>query len=124
MRTAHKAGLCLTAALAAALMFGGCVYRLDTQQGNLLDDEQVQQVEVGMTRSQVRFLLGTPMVSDPFSRDRWDYMYFYRHGHGGKVRKSHVVVFFDGDVVSRIDRPPAPAPAAPAAPEPTSPAPG
>jgi outer membrane protein assembly factor BamE len=126
MRTAHKAALCLTAALAAALTFGGCVYRLDTQQGNLLDDDQVQQVEVGMTRSQVRFLLGTPMVSDPFSPDRWDYMYFYRYGRGGKVRKSHVVVFFDGDVVSRIDRPAAAAAVAPApaAPEEKSPAPG
>lgn len=119
MRTAHQAGLCVTAALAAALAFGGCVYRLDTQQGNLLDDAQVQQVEVGMTRSQVRFLLGTPMVSDPFSPDRWDYMYYYRQGRGGKVRKSHVLVFFDGDVVSRIDRP-----APPATIKETSPAPG
>lgn len=112
MRIAHQAAAPVIAALAAALVLSGCVYRLDTQQGNLLDDAQVQQIEVGMTRSQVRFVMGTPMVADPFDRDRWDYTYYYRPGRGGKVRKSNVTVYFDGDVVSRIDRPaPAQAPA-------------
>lgn len=106
MRTAHQAAVCLTLALAAASLLPGCVYRADTQQGNLLDDAQVQQVELGMTRSQVRFLLGTPMVSDPFNRNRWDYKFYYRSGRSGKVQASHVVVYFDDDVVTRIDRPP------------------
>ena len=66
---AALSGTCL---LAVALQ--GCVYRVDIQQGNLLDVEQVDQVEVGMTRSQVRFLLGTPMVIDSFDADRWDYV--------------------------------------------------
>lgn len=105
MRTAHQAAACMTAALAAALLLSACVYRADTQQGNLLDDAQIQQVEVGMTRSQVRFLMGTPMVSDPFSRDRWDYTYYFRKGRGGKVTKSNFTVYFDGDVVSRVERP-------------------
>src|SRR5262245_52290145 len=56
----------LPVALLAALALAACVYRMDIQQGNLLDVEQVEQVEVGMTRSQVRFLLGTPMVIDSF----------------------------------------------------------
>lgn len=111
MRTALTARLRSAAVLAAALALAACVYRLDTQQGNLLDDAQVQQVEVGMTRSQVRFLLGTPMVADPFDRDRWDYTYYFRPGRGGKRVYSHVVVHFDGDTVIRIDRP-APPPAA------------
>jgi outer membrane protein assembly factor BamE len=93
------------ALLLAAALLSACVYKLDTQQGNLLDAEQVDAVEVGMTRSQVRFLLGTPMVADPFSLDRWDYMYYFRAGKGGATRRSHVIVFFDGDTVSRIDRP-------------------
>lgn len=113
MRPAHQTALSATVALATALLLAGCVYRADTQQGNLLNDEQVQQIEVGMTRSQVRFIMGTPMVADPFSRDRWDYKYFYRIGRSGKVRESHVVVYFEGDLVTRIDRPPpAPAPEA------------
>ena len=57
------------AAIAAACFLAACVYRMDIQQGNLLDAEQVDQLEVGMTRSQVRFLLGTPMV--PVAFDDW-----------------------------------------------------
>lgn len=83
----------------------GCVYRMDIQQGNLLDAEQVEQVEVGMTRSQVRFLLGTPMVIDSFNADRWDYVYTLRRGHSRKVSKHHLVVWFEGDTVARVEEP-------------------
>jgi outer membrane protein assembly factor BamE len=99
----------LTAAAGAALLLSiagsGCVYRLDIQQGNLLDAEQVEQVEVGMTRSQVRFLLGTPMVIDTFDSGRWDYVYSLRRGHSRTVEKRHLIVWFDGDTVTRIEEP-------------------
>src|SRR5687768_12255330 len=92
----------------------GCVYRIDVQQGNLLDPEQIDQVEVGMTRSQVRFLLGTPMVVDSFDPDRWDYVYSLRRGHSRKLQKRHVIVWFEGDKVTRVEEPiPIPRPAAP-----------
>jgi outer membrane protein assembly factor BamE len=95
-----------------ALLATGCVYRMDVQQGNLLDLEQVEQVEVGMTRSQVRFLLGTPMVIDSFNADRWDYVYSLRRGHSREVTRRHLVVWFDGDKVTRIEEPiPLPRPA-------------
>ena len=81
----------------------GCVYRMDIQQGNLLDPEQVDQLEVGMTRSQVRFLLGTPMVIDSFDADRWDYVYSLRRGHERELTRRHLVVWFDGDNVARIE---------------------
>ena len=97
------------AAIAAALFLAsavsGCVYRMDIQQGNLLDAEQVDQVAVGMTRSQVRFLLGTPMVIDSFDADRWDYVYSLRRGHEREVTKRHLVVWFDGDTVTRVEEP-------------------
>jgi outer membrane protein assembly factor BamE len=93
------------AALAAALLLAACVYRMDVQQGNLLDAEQVDQVEVGMTRSQVRFLLGTPMVIDSFNADRWDYVYSLRRGHEREVTRRHLVVWFEGDKVARIEEP-------------------
>ena len=93
------------AALIAALALSGCVYRMDVQQGNLLDAEDVDQVEVGMTRSQVRFLLGTPMVTDTFDKDRWDYVYSLRRGHERKVTKRHLVVWFEGDKVVRVEEP-------------------
>ena len=93
------------AAMLLAVTGSACVYRMDIQQGNLLDAEQVEQLEIGMTRSQVRFLLGTPMVVDSFDTGRWDYVYSLRRGHSRKVERRHLVVWFDGDTVARIDEP-------------------
>ena len=93
------------AVILTTLCLAACVYRIDIQQGNLLEDTDVSQVEVGMTRSQVRFLLGTPMVIDSFDANRWDYVYSLRRGHSRKVTKHHLVVWFDGDAVTRIEEP-------------------
>ena len=93
----------IATALLLSLLATGCVYRMDIQQGNLLDPEQIDQVEVGMTRSQVRFLLGTPMVIDSFNPDRWDYVYRLQRGHERKVDKHHLVVWFEADKVTRIE---------------------
>lgn len=91
--------------LVAVLACQACVYRMDIQQGNFLDADQVDQVAVGMTRSQVRFLLGTPMVIDSFDADRWDYVYSLKHGRTGEVTRRHLIVWFDGDTVARIEEP-------------------
>lgn len=88
----------------AALALAACVYRIDIQQGNLLDEKAINQVDLGMTRSQVQFLLGTPMVSDSFHRDRWDYAYYYRRGRSHDADRRWVVVYFENDRVQRIDR--------------------
>ena len=88
----------------AALALTACVYRIDIQQGNLLDENDINQVDLGMTRSQVQFLLGTPMVSDSFHRDRWDYAYYYRRGRSPDADRRWVVVYFQNDRVQRIDR--------------------
>ena len=105
MRPARTFPPKMLAAATLACLLAACVYRVDTQQGNLLEAEQIDQVEVGMTRSQVRFLLGTPMVADPFDQSRWDYVYYFRSGKTGRRSKSHVIVWFDGDTVARIDLP-------------------
>ena len=83
---------------------GGCVYQATLAQGNLLKQEDLDQVEVGMTRSQVRFLLGTPMVDDLFHRDRWDYVYYLRIGRQDATFKRWVSIYFDGDAVRQIVR--------------------
>lgn len=90
--------------LAALLLvaLGGCVYRMNIQQGNFLDPHSVEQLKVGMTRSQVRYLLGTPMVPHAFDHDRWDYLYYLKKGHLEKPTERHLIVFFKDDKVSRI----------------------
>ncbi len=80
----------------------GCVYRAAISQGNLIKQEDLNQAEVGMTRTQVRFLLGTPMIDDPFTRERWDYVYYLTIGRNDAVRKRWVSVYFEDDKVSEI----------------------
>ncbi len=94
--------LIIAIVLASLAMSSGCVYRLNIAQGNLIEQEDLDQVEVGMTRNQVRFLLGTPMIDDPFSRNRWDYVYYLRIGRDDAVQKRWVSVFFAGEKVSEI----------------------
>ncbi|MBT8441917.1 MAG: outer membrane protein assembly factor BamE [Gammaproteobacteria bacterium] len=94
--------LALSLLLAATLLLGACVYRVDVQQGNLLEDSDVDAVQVGMTRSQVRFLLGTPIIADTFHQERWDYIYYFRQGRQRKAERHWMIVYFDGDKVSRI----------------------
>ena len=98
----------LLAVAGLALATAGCVYRPVIQQGNLLQLDEVEQVKVGMTRSQVRYILGTPMVSDPFMPDRWDYVYTLQQGRSKRVDRTHFVVFFEGDKVSSIEKRDAP----------------
>ncbi len=81
---------------------GGCVYQANLSQGNVLKQEDLDQVEVGMTRNQVRFLLGTPMIDDPFHENRWDYVYYLRIGRDDAIFKRWVSIYFDGDKVSEI----------------------
>lgn len=87
----------LTLSLAA-----GCVYQASLSQGNLLKQSDLDQVKVGMTRNQVRFLLGTPMIDDPFHEERWDYIYYLRVGRDDATFKRWVSIYFDGDTVSEI----------------------
>lgn len=77
-------------------------YKIDVQQGNVLTQEMVAQLKPGQTREQVRFLLGTPMVSDIFHQWRWDYAYMYRIGQTGRVESRYFSVFFDAD--GRLER--------------------
>jgi outer membrane protein assembly factor BamE len=103
--SAHRRAVFATAALLLTLAaLGGCVYRPNIQQGNFLEVKDVDQVTTGMTRSQVRYLLGTPMISDPFEAQRWDYVYTLKRGRSRKIDRAHFVVYFAEDTVTRVDK--------------------
>jgi outer membrane protein assembly factor BamE len=96
--------------LPIALLVSACnvltPYRMDIQQGNVVTQEMLGKLQPGMTRSQVRFVLGTPLVVDPFRRDRWDYVYSYTKQDSPMERRRVTVVFkddklvgFEGDVI-------------------------
>lgn len=77
-------------------------YKMDIRQGNYITPEMREKLKLGMTKSQVRYVLGTPMVSDAFHGNRWDYA--YRLEHEGKiVEKQDMTLFFDGDNLVRVD---------------------
>ena len=105
MSAFSRATLSLVLILGVVLGSAACVYRPTIQQGNLLKSEDVDQVTVGMTRSQVRYLLGTPMLADPFDPQRWDYIYTLQRGRERHRDRAHYIVHFEGDKVSRVEKP-------------------
>jgi outer membrane protein assembly factor BamE len=96
----------LAFALALTVGLSGCVHRIGIQQGNFLDREDLDRVTVGMTRVQVRALLGTPMIADPFHQERWDYVLYVKMGRWKQGSQRNFTVYFDEqDKVARIERP-------------------
>jgi len=71
-------------------------YRMDIQQGNYISQDMVAQLKPGMSREQVRFVLGTPLVTDVFHADRWDYVYYQDRFGGSREERKIAVIFEDG----------------------------
>lgn len=94
----------LMASLVVLMLSAGCsIHQPDIQQGNSLDEKNISQLREGMKRSEVRYLMGTPMITDPFHENRWDYIYTYQTA--GEDRKmGRVTLWFDNDKVARIDK--------------------
>ena len=95
----------LVLALCAALLAGGClkIYSPEVQQGNIVNQEMVDKLKPGMTRSQVRFVLGTPLLTDPFHTDRWDYVYFQKQSATAAPEQRRLTVIFEGDALTRME---------------------
>ena len=95
--------------LSAALLLSACsvdripgVYRIDIQQGNVVTPASFDELKPGMTQEQVRFIMGTPMITDTFNQGRWDYYFSFKPGRGDPV-SHHITLFFSGDVLQRIE---------------------
>lgn len=76
-------------------------YRIDVRQGNMVTQEMVAQLKPAMTKDQVRFILGTPLVSDIFHADRWDYVYRFQPGRGD-IQQRRLAVFFEDGKLARV----------------------
>jgi outer membrane protein assembly factor BamE len=95
--------LCALAALpAAAALFTGCTpYRIDIQQGNVVTQEMLARLRTDMTRQQVRYVMGTPLVADTFHPERWDYFYnLDKAGSPGERRR--ITLVFEQDRLKRV----------------------
>ena len=100
MRGPLLAALCLSLCACGFVGFPG-VYRIDVEQGNIVTEEMIDQLKPGMSRRQVRFILGTPLVEDTFNQDRWDYPYVKRNGQT-IISESFLTVIFDGDSLESV----------------------
>ncbi|HZF20061.1 MAG TPA: outer membrane protein assembly factor BamE [Burkholderiales bacterium] len=78
-------------------------YRMEIQQGNFVTQEMAAQLKPGLTRDQVRFILGTPLVSDIFHEDRWDYVFVRQRANSEEVERRRIAVFFEDGKLKRID---------------------
>jgi outer membrane protein assembly factor BamE len=101
----------ITCCLAMTALLAGCsgvsmpdfsmpklpnVHKFDIQQGNVITQDMIDQLRPGMTKSQVRFVMGTPLISDTFNEDRWDYYYSLSPSNGEEVRE-RMAIFFEND---------------------------
>lgn len=93
--------IALLASGCSSLRFPG-VFRIDIGQGNILTQEMVDKLRVGMTPRQVEYVMGSPMIVDTFHPDRWDYLYSLETGKGLTVR-NHLVLYFENERLAKID---------------------
>lgn len=103
--------------LLPVLVTGCAIYKIDVQQGNIITQEALNKVKPDMTREQIRYLLGTPLIQDPFHQQRWDYVYSFDPG-GGEREQKRVSLFFQDDRLVRIEGDMRPNPQAAPGPEP------
>lgn len=97
----------LTAGVTGCSTLEKVVYRIDVPQGNYLEQSKVDQLQVGMTKEQVQYLLGTPLLQDPFNQTRWDYVFIKRKGHEDPIQRTLLVYFGENGLVSdiQLDKP-------------------
>ena len=76
-------------------------HKIDVQQGNVITQDEVNQLEPGMSRRQVQYVMGSPMIADVFHQDRWDYIYMFQPGYG-EMLEERVTLYFENDQLSRV----------------------
>jgi len=78
------------------------VYRVDIQQGNVIEQSMIDKLEPGMTKAKVKFIMGTPLLVDPFHTNRWEYIYINEPGSGVRVQR-HIALFFKDDKLTHLE---------------------
>ncbi|MCW9047241.1 MAG: outer membrane protein assembly factor BamE [Gammaproteobacteria bacterium] len=95
--------LIIISIIAITLFMTACEpHRIDIQQGNKVTPENYARLKTGMNRNQVLFVLGSPLLKDPFHQHRWDYIYYLKPGNN-EIKQSRLTLYFEGDELIRID---------------------
>lgn len=88
--------------LMLCITLAACAYKPDIQQGNMVTQDKLEQLKIGMDKRQVLFILGSPMLTDPFHQNRWDYYYSLTPGRDDTVHYG-ATLYFENDRLSRIE---------------------
>jgi outer membrane protein assembly factor BamE len=89
--------------LALSLSACSLLYRLPTRQGNVIDQRDLAKLEVGMTRDQVKYVMGTPVAGNPFRDDRWEYFGYYKSPRGEVTTRTVSLYFDSGNRLSKME---------------------
>ena len=96
--------------LAVAISVAACswvpsisAHRMEIQQGNFVSQEMVAQLKPGMSKDQVRFILGTPLIADVFHADRWDYVFTRMRSNSRELERRRIAVYFEDGKLKRVD---------------------
>jgi len=96
-----------TLLLSLSLLTAACSfltpYRIEIQQGNYVTQEMVAQLKLGLTRDQVRYVMGTPLLNDIFHEERWDYVFVRQRANSQDVEYRRFAVFFEDGKLKRVD---------------------
>jgi len=94
----------LISIIALTLSISACsVYKMEVQQGNALSNETVSQLQAGMSKAEVASLLGNPLLQDNFRSNRWDYIYYIRHGRKSS-KKQNLTLLFRNDQLIQVKK--------------------
>lgn len=101
LKTLTRTALIATCVLALS----GCLrpYKMDIQQGNIVTQDMIDKLKPGMSQREVRFVLGSPMIEDPFHANRWDYAYVLKKGRDPNIEKRVVTVLFEDGKLASVD---------------------
>ena len=85
------------------VLLAGCTYKMDIQQGNVVSEERLAKLKIGMDTKQVRFIMGPPLLTDPFHANRWDYYYSLKQ-QGEQTERYQITLYFEQEKLARIVR--------------------
>jgi len=103
IKSLTKTGRITSLAFFLLLLSACSVHKIDIQQGNVITQEMFEKLKIGMDKKRVELALGTALIVDPFQRDRWDYVYIYKAGNTKEEQSAHLTVYFDNDLLTKID---------------------
>ncbi len=90
-------------ALVGLFLSACAVHKIDIQQGNVITQEMLETLTPGMDKRRVKLAIGSPMLQDPFHPNRWDYVYSFKAGMTDEEQSAHIILYFDGNKLAKID---------------------